>query len=100
MRRRLLKMARVKRFIDAVSALARMGSSGIFGGQFCQTVLGFGLLGVYLVTTGSWSRCMAVPHDGGPVWLWHAHLARDSRARRPYHSFKMTHYLPHEELDP
>jgi len=63
MRRRLLKMARVKRFIDAVSALARIGSSGIFGGQFCQTVLGFGLLGVYLVTTGSWSRCMAVPHE-------------------------------------
>jgi len=32
-------------------------------GQSCQAVLGFGLLGVYLVTTGSWSRCMAVPHE-------------------------------------
>jgi len=30
----------VKRLIDAVSALARMGSSGIFGGQFCPAGLG------------------------------------------------------------
>ena len=25
-------------------------------------------------------------------WLWHAHLARDSRAGRPCHSFKLLHY--------
>jgi hypothetical protein len=27
--------------------------------------------------------------SSGSVWLWHAHLARDSRAGRPCHSFKL-----------
>ncbi len=30
-------------FIEAVSALARTASSGIFGGQFCRAVLGLGV---------------------------------------------------------
>jgi hypothetical protein len=32
-----------RRFIEAFSALARTGSSGIFGGQFCRAVIGFGV---------------------------------------------------------
>jgi hypothetical protein len=30
--------------------------------------------------------------SSGSVCLWRAHLARDPRARRPCHSFKLTHY--------
>src|SRR5713226_4563764 len=32
------------------------------------------------------------PLGVGSVRLWHAHLERDSRAGRPCHSFKLTHY--------
>jgi len=32
-----------RRFIEAFSALARTGSSGIFAGQFCRAGIGFGV---------------------------------------------------------